>query len=372
MPQGKKQNHLTNPKLNRKMKENIRMLSCLFMISVGAYAQKEQIKEAQSLYDKGKSQESLAALKKAEYLILNASDEDKSDYYYLKGNAHKDLATKDVDAANNFTLASQAYQDVFLYENESGKYKWTVKANMALKDMKGSLVNGAMADFKAGRFKESAEKSYKVYLFDKKDTLNLYNAASSAINGKDYNAAVMYFETLKKINYSGKGVMYLATNKKTKEEDNFISPKARESAIQQGLYDKPRTESIPSKKIEVISNLAYSYLEKKDYPKAETAYNSVLELNPNNIDAYINLAYLKLQIKKDLADEISTLGTSPSEMKKYDKLNAQKDDVARSAIPYLKKVLTLEPKNEDATKTLLGVYRSLDMTNEYNALKATR
>lgn len=354
------------------MKENIRMLSCLFMISVGAFAQKEQIKEAQSLYDKGKSQESLAILKKAEYLILNASDEDKSDYYFLKGNVYKDLATKDIDAVNNFTLASQAYQDVFLYENESGKYKSTVKANMALKDMKGSLVNGAMADFKAGRFKESAEKSYKVYLFDKKDTLNLYNAASSSINAKDYNSAVMYYETLKKINYSGKGVLYFATNKKTKEEDNFISPKARESAIQQGLYEKPRTETVPSKRIEVVSNLAYAYLEKKDYPKAEATYNSVLEINPNYTDAYINLAYLKLQIKKDLADEISTLGTSPSEMKKYDKLNAQKDDVTRSAIPYLKKVLALEPKNEDATKTLLGVYRSLDMTNEYNALKAGR
>jgi len=31
---------------------------------MGAFAQKEQIKEAQSLYDKGKSQESLAILRK--------------------------------------------------------------------------------------------------------------------------------------------------------------------------------------------------------------------------------------------------------------------------------------------------------------------
>lgn len=346
------------------------MLSCLLMISLGAFAQKDRIKEAQSLFDKGKSEESLAILTKTEYLILNAPDEDKSDYYFLKGNVLKDLALKNIDAANNFTLAAQSYQDVFLYENESGKFKSTVKANIALKDMKAGLVNGAMADFKAGKFKESSEKSYKVYLFDKKDTLNLFNAASSALNGKDYNAAVTYYELLKKINYTGKGVLYLATNKKTKEEDAFISPKARDYAIQQGLYEKPRTESIPSKKIEVSSNLAYSYLENKDYPKAEAIYNYVLELNPNNIDAYINLAYLKLQLKKDLADEIAALGTSKAEMQKYDKLNAKKDDITRSAIPYLKKVLAIEPKNPDATKVLLGVYRSLDMTAEYNALKA--
>lgn len=351
------------------MKKNLQMVSFFLLITIGAFAQQDQIKDAQSLYDKGKSQEALAILNKTEYLIINASDEDKSDYYFLKGNVLKDLAVKNIDAANNFTLASQAYQDVFLYENESGKFKFTVKANAALKEMKSSLVNGAMADFNTGKFKESAEKSYKVYLFDKKDTLNLFNAASSSINAKDYDSAIKYYETLKKINFSGKGVLYYATNKKTKEEDVFISPKARESAIQQGLYEKPRTESIPSKKIDVNNNLAYSYLEKKDYAKAEVIYNYVLELNPNYIDAYINMAYLKMQVKKDLADEIANLGTSPAEMQKYDKLNARKDDIARSAIPYLKKALTLEPKNPDATKSLLGIYRSLDMTNEYNALK---
>lgn len=351
------------------MKKNLHILSIFLLINIGAFAQQDQVKEAQSLYDKGKSQEALAILNKTEYLILNAPDETKSDYYFLKGNVLKDLAEKNIDAANSFTLASQAYQDVFLYENESGKFKFTVKANAALKEMKSVLVNGAMTDFKTGKFKESAEKSYKVYLFDKKDTLNLYNAASSSINAKDFDSAVKYYEILKKINFSGKAVLYLATNKKTKEEDAFVSPKAREYAIQQGLYEKPRTESVPSKKIDVNSNLAYSYLEKKDYAKAEVVYNYVLELDPNNVDAYINMAYLKMQVKKDLSDEIATLGTSAADMQKYDKLNAKKDDIARSAIPYLKKALTLEPKNTDATKSLLGIYRSLDMTNEYNALK---
>lgn len=353
------------------MKKNLQILSFLFLISIGAFAQKDQIKEAQSLYDSGKSPESLVLLNKTEYLILNASDEDKSDYYFLKGNVLKDLAVKNIDAANNFTLASQAYQDVFLYENESGKFKYTVKANAALKEMKSNLVNGAMADFKAGNFKESAEKSYKVYLFDKKDTLNLCNAASSSINAKDYDSAVKYYEILKKINFSGQGVLYLATNKKTKEEDVFVSPKARESAIQQGFYEKPRTESVPSKKIDINSNLAYAYLEKKQYAKAEVIYNYVLELDPNYVDAYINMAYLKLEEKKDLADEIASLGTSAAEMQKYDKLNAKKDDITRSAIPYLKKALNLEPKNTDAAKSLLGIYRALDMTNEYNTLKSS-
>jgi tetratricopeptide (TPR) repeat protein len=351
------------------MKLKFIMLS-IVLINVGVYSQKSQIKDAQSLFEKGKSEEAIVILKKTEYLILNAPDEEKSDFYFLKGNVLKDLAVKNIDAANNFSDASQSYQDVILYENESGKYKFSVKANLALKDMKSKLVNGASQDFKAGNFKESAEKSYKVYLFDKKDTLNLYNAAAAYLNAKEYGSAIQYYEQLKKMNYSGNGIIYYATNKKTKEEDAFISPKARESYIQEGLYEKPRNEAIPSRKFDVNKNLAYAYLERRDFIKAEAVYNYLIELNPNFIDSYINLAYLKLQSKKEITDKIDALGNSKKEMLEYDKLTAKKDDITRSAIPYLQKALSIEPKNPEVTKTLLGIYRSLDMTKEYNSLKA--
>ncbi|WP_230470647.1 tetratricopeptide repeat protein [Flavobacterium cheongpyeongense] len=351
------------------MKLKFIMLS-IVLINVGVYSQKSQIKDAQSLFEKGKSEEAIVILKKNEYLILNAPDEEKSEFYFLKGNVLKDLAIRNIDAATNFSDASQSYQDVILYENESGKYKFSVKANLALKDMKSKLVNGATEDFKAGNFKESAEKSYKVYLFDKKDTLNLYNAAAAYLNAKEYNLAIQHYEQLKKINFSGNGIIYYATNKKTKEEDAFISPKARESYIQEGLYEKPRNEAIPSRKFDVNRNLAYAYLEKKDFIKAEAVYNYLIELNPNFIDSYINLAYLKLQSKKELTDKIDALGNSKKEMLEYDKLTAKKDDIIRSAIPYLQKALSIEPKNQEVIKTLLGIYRSLDMTKEYDALKA--
>lgn len=345
-------------------------LILLLLINITALAQKNEIKEAMSLYDKGKAQEALAILKKVEYLVINAPDEEKSEFYFLKGNVLKDLAVKNIDAANNFSAASQSYQDVILYENEAGKYKLSVKANLALKDMKSKLVNGATADFKAGNFKESGEKSYKVYLFDKKDTLNLYNAAAAYLNAKEFGLATQYYEQLKKMNFSGNGIIYYATNKKTKEEDAFISPKARESFIKEGLYEKPRNEAIPSRKFEVNKNLAYAYLERKDFAKAEAAYNYLIELNPNFIDSYINLAYIKLQSKKEITDKIDALGNSKKEMLEYDKLTAKKDEITKSAIPYLTKALTIEPKNPEATKTLLGIYRSLDMMKEYNSLKA--
>lgn len=338
---------------------------------MGAFAQKEELKEAQSYYAKGKNQEALALLKKIEYLILNAPDEVKTDYFFTKGNVYKDLAAKNIDAASNFALAAAAYQDVLLYENESRNYKYAFKASSALKEMKSKLVDGAYNDYKAEKFKESADKSYEVYLFDKKDTLNLFNAASSSLAGKEYNGAIKYFEELKRLNYSGKGMVFYATNKKTKQEEVFISMSARESSINEGLYEKPRNVNPPSRKEEIIVSLGYSYLERNDFLNAEKNYEAALQVNQNCMTCYINLAYIKLQFRRELQDQMAALGTTPSEMKQYDKLDAQKDQVVKSAIPYLKKALTIEPKNESAAKSLLGIYRSLNMTTEYNTLKSS-
>lgn len=354
------------------MKQKLKILSFLLLISIGAFAQKDEIKNAQSYYDKGKFQEALTILKKIEYLIINAPDEMKSDFFYLKGNVCKELAVKNIDSANNFSLAAGAYHDVLLYENDTHNYKYAFKANLALKEMKSKLVDGAHADYKGGKYKESADKSYEVYLFDKKDTLNLYNAAAAALTGKDYTSSIKYYGELKQKNYSGKAVVYYATNKKTKEEEAFTSISARDSNIKEGFYEKPRNVFPPSKKEEVLIALAFSYLEINDCTNSEKYYQEALQINPNCVSCYINLVYIKMQLKKVLVDQMDILGNSPKEMKEYDKLDSQKDEIIKSAIPYLKKALAIEPKNEDAIKSLLGIYRALDMTNEYNVLKSSR
>ena len=353
------------------MKRKFVMLSIVLLINAGVYAQKAQIKNAQEVFASGKAQDALGILKTSEYLIINATDEDKSDFYFLKGNVLKDLASKNIDMANNFTLAAEAYQELLKSENDAGKYKYTLQANAALKDMKSKLVDGAVADYKIGKFKESAEKSYKVYLFDKKDTLNLFNAASASMNAKDYESAINYYEELRKINYSGKGIIYYAVNKKTKVEEAFVSVNVRKLNIESGLYEKPRDEFTPSKKLEINKNLAFIYLEKREAVKSEACYNKVLELDPKFIDAYINIAYVKLESKKAIVDEMNNLGNTPKEMQEYDQLKIKKDNIVRSVIPYLKKALIIDPKNQDVIKSLMGVYRSLDMTAEYNELKAT-
>jgi len=352
------------------MKRKFIMLSIVLLINAGAYAQKDQIKIAQSAFESGKAQDALGVLKKVEYLIFNADVEIKSEFYYLKGNILKDLVKKDIDVANNFSASAEAYQELIKAENEAEKYKYSLQANNALREMKSKLVNGAFEDYKAARYVEGAEKSYKVYLLDKKDTLNLYNAASSSMMAKDYDSAIKYYEELKKINYSGKGIICYAINKKTKVEEAFVSPAVRASSIAAGFHEKPRDEFAPSKRFEINKNLAFIYLEKNEFAKAESCYNDVVKIDPKFIDSYINLAYIRLESKKAIMNDMAALGNSAKEMEQYDKLKIKLDNLIKTAIPYLQTALTIEPKNQDVIKSLLGVYRSLDMTKEYNSLKA--
>ena len=48
----------------------------------------------------------------------------------------------------------------------------------------------------------------------------------------------------------------------------------------------------------------------------------------------------------------------------------KKHNLIKKAISYLEKGNAEIPKDQDISKLLLNLYRSLDMTAEYNALKA--
>jgi tetratricopeptide (TPR) repeat protein len=103
---------------------------------------------------------------------------------------------------------------------------------------------------------------------------------------------------------------------------------------------------------------------------AEKYYLKAIEIKPDYINAYINIAALKLEGEKVLIEEMNKLGTSTKDTKRYDELKKKREDLFRSTIPFLKKGVELDPKNEDVTKTLLGVYNALEMTAEAKALKA--
>ena len=351
------------------MKKNYFAIIFLFF-SIISVAQKNQIKAAESEYNRGSFQQAISILNGAEYLIFNAEASDQSEFYNLKAKVLTGLTEKNIEPTKNVALTVAAYQELIAAEKASGKFKYSVVALESIKKIQKDLLNSAIADANAKRFSEGASKMHTVYLINRRDTVNLYYAASYFREAKDNNQALKLYEELDFLKFSGKGLNYYAVNKESNEDELFISAISRDLSVKAGTHIKPRMEKSPSKKVEIYTTLAHMYLEKGDLEKSEKFTTKILEIDPKNPDSYLNLAYLKLDEKKELMDQMSNLGTSPSDMKIYEELIIKKDNLIKRAISFLEKGNAEIPMSQDISKLLLNLYRSLDMTAEYNTLKS--
>lgn len=352
------------------MKKNYLTIIYFLFFSIAIFAQKSQIKAAETEFNSGKFQQAIGILNSAEYLIFNAEASDQSEFFNLKAKVLTALAEKNIEPAKNVALTVTAYQELVAAEKASGELKYSVTALESIKKIRENLLNSAIADATAKRFKEGASKMHTIYLTNKRDTINLYYAASYYKDAQDYNQALKLYEELDVLKFSGKGLNYYAVDKQTNKEELFSSAASRDLSVKAGTHIKPRMEKSPSKKVEMYTNMAYIYLEKGDLDKTEKFYSILLEIDPKNPDSYLNLAYLKLDKKKAIMDQMSNLGTSATDMKIYDELIIKKDNLIKKAISYLEKGNAEIPTDQDISKLLLNLYRALDMTAEYNTLKA--
>ncbi|MBC5842486.1 tetratricopeptide repeat protein [Flavobacterium sp. F-380] len=420
------------------MKSKYVILASALLISVTTFAQKDETKAAEKALKKGDSKEAATILKGAESLIASANEADKAQFFFVKGNTYLDLANKKVEVDTNLGVAAAAYQDLIAAEKASGKVKYSTQAAASITEIKYLLINSAIADSKAEKNAEGAKKLYDAYLLDKKDTLNLYYAASTYINAKEYDKALSAYYELKNLNFSGQSTVYLATNKANGAEDPFKTAAERDRMVKLGTHEKPTTEVNPSKRGEIFKNIslilvqngkteeakkaiaearvanpddsslllteANLYLETKDFDRYKELISQVLEKNPNDADlvfnlgvisgnakdvanaekyyakaieidpkyvnAYINLAALKLEREKPIIDEMNKLGTSDKDMKRYEVLKKERLAIFKSVIPSLEKAFDVDPKNEAVSSTLLNVYSALEMSAEKKALQA--
>ncbi|MBA4319885.1 MAG: hypothetical protein C0412_15915 [Flavobacterium sp.] len=382
------------------MKSKYVILASALLISVTTFAQKDQIKAAEKALKGGNAQEAVTILQGAESASATAPDNEKAQYFFVKGNAYLDLANKKVEEGKNLSLAAKAYQDLLAVEKASGKDKYSAQAATSILDIKYKLMNSAIADTKVDKHIEGAKKLYDAYLLDKKDTINLYYAASTYVNGKDYATALKIYEELKTLNYSGKGTSYLATNKLTGQEDLYSTAKERDLAVKLGTHEKPKTEAIPSKRGEIYKNIALIlvqdgkteeakkaisdarkanpedtslilteanlYLETKDFDTYKKLVGEALEKNPNDVDLIFNLGVLSANAKNPADAEKyyrKVMEINPSYINAYINLAALKLEDEKVIIDEMNKLGTsakdmkryevLKTKREDLFKSVI-------------------
>ncbi len=331
------------------MKSKYVILASALLISVATFAQKDQIKAAEKALKGGNAQEAITILQGAESLSGTAPESEKAQYFFVKGNAYLDLANKKVEEGKNLSLAAKSYQDLLAVEKASGRDKYSAQAATSIVEIKYKLINSAIADSKIDKDLEGAKKLYDAYLLDKKDTINLYYAASTYVNGKDYATALKMYEELKVLNYSGKGTSYLATSKLSGQDDYYTTAKERDLAVKLGTHEKPKTEAIPSKRGEIYKNIALILVQDGKTEEAKKAISDARKANPEDSSLILTEANLYLETKdfetyKKLVAE--ALEKNPNDVDLIFNLGVLSANAknAVDAEKYYKKVMEIDPK----------------------------
>jgi tetratricopeptide (TPR) repeat protein len=374
------------------MKSRYVIIASALFLSVAGIAQKNEIKAAEKALKAGDSNEAITILTAAEYLTVNAPDAEKAQFLFVKGNAHLDLANKNVETDKNLSLAAKAYQELMEAEKTSGKVKYSTQATASIVEIKGKLINGAIADTKVNKDAEGAKKLYEAYLLEKKDTINLYYAASTYVNAKDYNTALKLYEELKVLNYSGKATYYYAVNKVNNQEDFFNNAVDRDRLVKMGTHEKPRDESIPSKRGEIYKNIALIYAQEGKVNEAKKAVSDARKANPDDTSLILTEANLYLETKdmetyKKLISEalqknpndvdlIFNLGVLSANAKNYSEAEKFYNKVIELDPKYINAYINMAAMKLEDEKVIIDEMNKLgnsaDDMKRYNALKKKR
>ncbi|MDC0514686.1 tetratricopeptide repeat protein [Flavobacteriaceae bacterium] len=311
-----------------------------------SYGQKKEVKKATKLFESGDVQAAIAMLESNAALFDAADAKVLNQKTFLEGRIAQ--ANKDFDLAYEKYMAFQTAGGV-----DAG-------FNTQLQTLSSDIVNSAIEDNAEKRYPEAARKLYLAYQIDKEANIDyLYYAASSAVNGSDYEGALVYFNELKEIRYEGITTQYFAKLVETGEEVEL-------SQSEYDLYKKTkeytdfREETTASKFPEIVKNIALIYSELGDNEKAMTAVKEARAENSKDLNLILTEANLYIQLEENDRFEAlmkEAIEQDPNNATLYFNLgvvNAQKG-MTEEAKNYYQKTIELDPNYESGYLNLVSL-----------------
>ena len=399
--------------------------------TVFGFSQKKELRNAEKRLNEGFYNEALDILSQIEGVIISSEQKYQAHYYYLLGWASK--------GDTNYDDAVPLLRKAIDLDNFD---KYTEDAGILIDQIEIELVNLAVQDNKNEDFISASKRLYDAYLInpDKDENINyLYFAASSSVNGNDYQVALEYYNKLKKMNYTGIVSEYFITPVETQIEEK-VSETEYNLFKSSKDYTNPRVGKTESRLPEIVKNIALIYVQLGETDMAVTAiedarkirpddlnlllseadlymklgnkekfktlmqeaitkdpdnailyynlgvinveqgefedamnyYKKSLELDPNYASTYLNLVGLILEGEEALVEQMNELATSNkrSDFEKYDKLKQDREDLYASCLPYLEKLIEIDPTNIEALKTAKNIYYTVGDNENYKLMSA--
>ena len=344
--------------------------------SVAVFSQKAELKAAEKALKSGQTENAKTTLEGAASLVEGADAKTQAQYHFLRGQVYADLGKKGNGDA--FTTASDAYNKTIAIEEKAGKAKYTVQARQNLSALTADVINAAVDDNANKRYKEAAEKLYLGYKLSPQDTIYLYFAASSAVTGGDYEKALVYYNELKAVDYDGSGITYSATNNETGEVEEMAKVQ-RDLLVKSGTYSNPKEERTPSKKAEIVKNMALIYTQLGQDDKAVNAFAEARKDNPNDVNLILSEANLHFKLgdkdkfKALMAEATQIAPNNPDLFYNIGVVNMEQGNIPEARDAY-KKALDIKPGYVNALLNLSTTYvnEGNGLIDEMNTLGTSR
>lgn len=349
-----------------------KQVTVAFALLVGSmsFAQKSELKDAEKAIKKNNYAEAKSAINAAESLIGNADDKMKANFYFLKGQAlYANGAGSDAD----MDAAIESLDMVAKVEGKDGKYADDVQE--IKQKMLESFLTNANGALEKKNYVASSKGFEKAYRMSTKDTLYLYYAAATAVNGEDYDNALKHYEELKDLGYVGIDTEYVAVNKETGEEESFPSKSLMDISVKAGTHISPATKKSESKRGEIVKNIALIYMTRGDNEKAIAAMKDARKANPD--DASLIISEANMQLKMGNKDEFKKLieqalvsdPNNPELLFNLGIVSAEGGD-AETAKKYYNKALQIKPDYTDVHNNMAVLILSQEQSiiEQMNAL----
>lgn len=346
------------------MKRRILIVAAM-SLTIAGFAQKDEIKTAEKALKAGDATAAATALDGAASTIESADSKTQAQYHFLRGKAYADLAKAGNAAA--FDKSVTSFKKVLSLEEQDGKEKYTAETTQRIEAITADLVNAAVADNAAKRYKEAADKLYQSYTLSPKDTSYLYFAAGSAVTGGLYEDALKYYNELKTLGYDGGGMVYKATNIASGEVEE-MNKVQRDLMVKSGTYKDPIDEKTPSKKVEIVKNVALIYTQLGQDDKAINAFKEARANEPNDVNLILSEAnlYFKLgdkdKFKSLMAEAVAIEPDNADLYYNIGVINMEQGNIPEAREAY-NKALAINPGYTNAQLNLSTTY-----VNEGNEL----
>ena len=399
-----------------------------------SYGQRKELRQAEKLLDQSFYNEALNVLSQIESMIDGVDQKYQAHYYYLEGWALKgdskfneSVASlkKAIEIDNKIKLNKYAEESSFLIEqveadlvnsavadNKKDDYKSAAKklydAYLINPDKENNIHYLYYAASSAVNAKEY-DISLEYYLFLKnmgytgitseffvtpveseieekvtETEYNLFKSSKDYTNPRIGKTESRLPEIVKNIAliYVQKGEVDLAIS--AIKEAREINPEdvnllLSEADLYIKLGDKLKFKELMQEAITKDPNNAILYynlgvinVDQGKFEDAMTYYKKALELDNSYAPTYLNIVGLILEGESALVDKMNAIVTSNkrSDQVKYDSLELERENLYNDCLPYLEKLIEIDPKNIEALKTAKNIYYTVGENEKFKLMNA--